>query len=197
MHRFRYDCVSLKCLRCSQNQSYGQLGNCAIGKLQLCERKCFAMAEPKLLLTDDEYAKIKIRAAREKKTPQKFMRDAVRAALDSDSIPAPTLTPTDSALQTAHTLVKQLDILEARTRELAREVRDAAEYFRGIIDATDDAGSSTRSERMEAAVLRETGAIADSTRAAIAYAAPRDRNTTRDDPRASGPQRVNPRRRSS
>ncbi len=41
------------------------------------------MAEPKLLLTDEEYKEIKVRAARQGVRPQDLMRDAVRAAMTS------------------------------------------------------------------------------------------------------------------
>ena len=152
-----------------------------------------------ILLSAEEHKELKTIAAQRGVLMQDIARDAVLAAMRVQPEATPAATPVSSALQAAHTLVKQLEILEARTKDLAREVQDAADYIRGIINAAtvDDAGSPTRSERMESAVLPTVAPLIASTGRIIVDAAPGGGNAARTRPRAAGPQRVMPGRRSS
>lgn len=144
------------------------------------------MAEPKLLLTDEEYAAIKVRAALAGMKPQDLMRDAVRAMMAG---PAPT-RPSSRIGQSATDVIQKLYSLEAETESLMRHIRDAASLLKGILEAdgldTADAGTPPGGKRMEESLLREMAEVDNSARAAIEYATPRDRNAKGADTGAAG-----------
>lgn len=152
------------------------------------------MAEPKLLLSDEEYAAIKIRAAKSGLKPQDLMRDAVRsmmAASEPPARPRPLGPSVSDVLQMLYSLASDAE-------KLTVQVKNAADELKGLI-ATDgsnttDAGAAARRPGVVDELLQEVGEVNRRARGAIADATTTHRGSEGTDTGTTGP-RVGPKKR--